>query len=147
MSDELNQRVVEEAQRRRGQQVGSGECYDFARIVLQAAGAQPASHWGPVGPTADYVWGLGLTSPAEAQPGDILQMRNVVITARVTHPDGSWEETIEEFPHHTAIVIENLGDGQLRVLHQNFRRQHRVTEHVLRLNDWTQGVIWVYRPA
>ena len=147
MSDELNRRVVEEARRRVGQRVGTGECYDFARIVLEAAGAQPPSYWGPVGPTADYVWGLGLTSPAAAQPGDILQMRNVVIAARVDHPDGSWEETFEEFPHHTAIVIENLGDGQLRVLHQNFQGHRRVAEHILRLNDMTQGIIWVYRPG
>lgn len=146
MSNEINQRVVTQAERRRGQQVGTGECFDFADRVLRAAGARSAADYGPVTPTADYVWGAELTNPAAALPGDIIQMRDVVIEWREDYDDGSWKEYTEEFPHHTAIVIQNMGDGRLRILHQNFQGVRRVTEHVLRLSDRTQGIVWAYRP-
>ena len=76
---ELGDRVVQEARARLGQRVGRGECFDFADAVLRAAGAQSAVDLGPMGETADYVWGLQRASVAAAQPGDIIQMRNVTI--------------------------------------------------------------------
>jgi hypothetical protein len=144
---ELGDSVVQHARARLGQRVGRGECFDFADAVLRAAGAQSAADLGPVGDTADYVWGLQRVSAAAAQPGDIIQMRDVVITYDGEFEDGSPGTFTETYTHHTVIVIENLGGGRLRVLHQNYQNVRRVTEHILRLGDRTSGIVWVYAPS
>ena len=70
-----NQTVLAYARQRVGRQVGSGECFDLADEALRNAGASSASEYGPITPTADYVWGRRV-SRQEAQPGAIIQFRN-----------------------------------------------------------------------
>ncbi|NQT38717.1 MAG: hypothetical protein HQ581_14565 [Planctomycetes bacterium] len=144
----LSQDVVSQAETRRGTRVGRGECFDLADESLRAAGARSAADYGTVNATADYVWGALQTSTAAALPGDILQFRNVIIEWTRADPDGDYT-FLEEFPHHTAVVIAALGEGRLRILHQNWNQtsgNEIVNEHVLRTHGKTQGTIWVYRP-
>ena len=94
------------------QQVGRGECTDLAIHALQAAGAR--SHY----PSQNGMPVWGSTVPvAFAERGDILQFQTFVITIR--NADGTGQRESRGHPNHTAIVLENLGNGAFRVAEQN----------------------------
>lgn len=120
---ELNQKVYKWARSKLGQKVDSGECWDLAHRALQHAGAQSST---TTGKNDDYVWGDPVTVQAVV-PGDILQLRDHVVTTTVTtdvtFEDGSGYEDTKESSfkrsHHTAIVAENKGAFGLVVLEQN----------------------------
>ena len=125
-----NQTVLAYARQRVGRQVGSGECFDLADEALRNAGASSASDYGPITPTADYVWGRRV-SRQEAQPGDIIQFRNYSMLietetrVRVDTGGGGFEESFETVTetqsrgHHTAVVEAIEPSGRLNVLEQN----------------------------
>jgi hypothetical protein len=124
MSDkELNQKVYDWARSKLGHKVDSGECWDLAHRALQHAGAQSST---TTGKNDDYVWGTPVQVTVVI-PGDILQLRDHVVTTTVTtdvtFEDGSGYEDTKELtlkrPHHTAIVAENKGAFGLVILEQN----------------------------
>jgi hypothetical protein len=150
----LGDRIRDYAEGRRGTTVGRGECADLATAALRSAGAR-ASY-----PSADghYVWGQQLPA-AFAEPGDILQFRN--FRAVIRNDDGTGFIETRGHPHHTAVVIENPGNGTLRVAEQNMRyggaAQADRTVSVVSVfiaNQTTtdrrtvtvQGGIWAFRP-
>jgi hypothetical protein len=119
----LNQKVYDWARSKLGQKVDRGECWDLAHRALQHAGAQSST---TTGEKDDYVWGTAVTVQT-VSPGDILQLRDHVVTTTVitdvTFEDGSGYENTKERvikrPHHTAVVAENKGAFGLVILEQN----------------------------
>jgi hypothetical protein len=150
----LGDRVRDYALGRTGQQVGRGECTDLATFALREAGARasfPAQDGHPA-------WGAAI-AVAAAEPGDILQFRN----HRTTISNSGGDVTTEHrgHPQHTAVVIENLGNGVLRVAEQNMllpgaRQATRtvmtstvfLTGRILpdQRTVTVSGGVWVYRP-
>lgn len=127
MAETTNQRVVIWARGHVGKKIGGGECWDPAHQALTHSGAHSSADLGPMGDDAEYVWGDAI-SLHDAVAGDILQLRDVVITTRVdtevTFTDGSggttsFRESTLIHEHHTAIVDAVLGNGMLRILEQN----------------------------
>jgi hypothetical protein len=114
----LGAKVLQFARDRVGQRVGDGECFALADQALRAAGAKSAADFGPVTADGDYVWGSAVAAVASVQAGDIVQFRNYVYTRREENDEG-WQESSEERPHHTAIVVSNDGNGMLTVIEQN----------------------------
>src|ERR1700674_2320450 len=114
----LGTQVVQFAQARRRRRVGDGECFALADQALRHAGGKSASDFGTITADADYVWGTSV-AVGNVQPGDILQFRDYKYTRRNDKADGGWQETSQERPHHTAIVVSNDGNGLLTVTEQN----------------------------
>ena len=127
MAETTNQRVVIWARGHVGKKIGRGECWDLADQALTHSGAASSAALGPMGDDADYVWGDAVNLH-DVIAGDILQLRDVVVTTRVdtevTFTDGSggstsFREKNLSHEHHTAIVDAVLGGGMLRILEQN----------------------------
>jgi hypothetical protein len=116
----LNQKVVEFARAKLGQQVGAGECWDLAEDdVTQAGGESSKTLTGVKGKafeSADYKWGTEVKLDT-AQPGDVLQFKGH--ESKETMQGGAWQSQTRG--HHTAIVEKNLGDGRLIILEQHVR--------------------------
>jgi hypothetical protein len=155
---ELGTRVKKFAQDRLGRKVGDGECATLAVEALRAADARTTFDYGVSGPDGDYRWGKLLARFDDAQPGDVIQYRDVKIVSTTTNRtrDGvTWTETrTQTMGHHTAIVSANLGGGKLRVLEQNVGPLDKgdaarkvVQENELNLSDMTSGKVWIYRPV
>ncbi len=134
----LNQKVLLWAQGKLGKKVGRGECWDLGESALKQAGAQTSNDLGPVDEDSDYVWGDPVSDLKDAQPGDILQLRDHVITTTTEKTykfsDGSEEETSEDVsvdrPHHTAIVSSTLGpDGALKTIEQNIKPLGKIVQN------------------
>ena len=140
----LNQKVVVWTSGQVGKSIGAGECWDLADRALKQAGAGSSADFGPTGDDADYVWGTEVPDLKDAQPGDILQYRDYLMTTKttieVTFEDDygyeSWSEATDGRPHHTAIVATTPGNGALTVLEQNHRGNHEnVRSTALRFTD------------
>jgi hypothetical protein len=154
-------RVLGYARRHRGDRVGDGECFALANRALIGAGARTAADYGTVVPDADYVWGTAVTL-SDLHPGDIIQMRNYRYDREVSvdNPDGSGttDTSVEERPHHTAIVETVNAGGSVTVLEQNAPAGSAVRRSELFFRDSTttagrrtttvrvQGTFWFYRP-
>jgi hypothetical protein len=125
MDSKINQKVVAWAHGKLRQQIGKGECWDLLDHALRFAGARSST---TTGPDDDYVWGTPIKLE-DVVPGDILQLRNSIITTKtetlVRFPDGKgYRDTGEVFarrPHHGAIVEQVRGAGVFRVLEQHWR--------------------------
>jgi cell wall-associated NlpC family hydrolase len=137
---------------RTGQQVGRGECTDLVTFALREVGVQSTyPHHGD-----HYVWGTPIAL-ADAEPGDLLQFRSHHMVVR----NAGGEEVTENrgHPSHTAVVIENLGNGRLRVAEQNMinpggqRVRNVVTNTIYVRSQMTadnrsvivSGEVWAFR--
>jgi hypothetical protein len=133
-----NQRVVVWAQGQLGKTIGKGECWDLGEQALKQAGAQTSNDLGPVEEDTDYIWGEPINDVKDVAPGDILQLRDHVVTTTIetdyTFPDGSEsveskEETAQR-GHHTAIVNGKLdGDGTVKTLEQHVKPLGKVVQN------------------
>lgn len=157
----LAEQILAYARRNRGQRVGNGECFTFADTALRTSGAKSAADYGDVSPSADYVWGLGVTL-ASLEPGDVVQFRDYRYDREVeiSHPDGSVEtqEDFEERPHHTAVVESVGANGAVTILEQNSPVGSAVRRTTLFFSNRddssggrktkirVSGTIWFYRP-
>src|SRR5512140_58730 len=93
-------------------QVGHGECADLAIEALRTAGARSTHHL----VHGFYQWGAPVAIDL-VERGDILEFVNHRIVRRFA---GGWGVTEQRGnPYHTAIVLENLGNGVVRVAEQN----------------------------
>ena len=119
-----NQKVVVWARGKLGHKIGRGECWDLGEEALKQAGASTSSDLGPLGADTDYVWGDPIDL-AKVQPGDILQIRNHLVTTTTVieykFKDGSVvtenQEHTAKRGHHTAIVNGMAdADGRLPTL-------------------------------
>jgi hypothetical protein len=125
MADSIYEKVLAWAHGKLRQQVGRGECWDFADQALRSAGARSST---TVGPNDDYVWGKPVRIN-DVAPGDVLQFRNWIVTTKteivVRFADGSGyrdtDEVVARRPHHTAIVKHIGGGGVLQVYEQHVK--------------------------
>jgi hypothetical protein len=140
-SDALNEKVAKEAAQFVGKPVvGSGECYDLAVAIANAAGAKTASDFAKITGSRDqdYQWGK-LITPDKIKPGDTLQFRNhkMVIATTITVTKGgkviekSPSPSIQEYvraPQHTATVLSVNADGSFMVAEQHVLNRITGTE-------------------
>jgi len=132
---ELNQQIVKVLKPYIGKKISRGECWDAAKLALDAVGAK----WDGL-----YEFGRVVNVKTECiQPGDILQFENAVF--KTTDATGTM---VEQFPHHTAIVSLVKGPGELEIMHQNTGQSgKKMTVSSLNLKDLTKGKVTVYRPV
>jgi hypothetical protein len=125
-----NQKVVVWARGKLGHKIGQGECWDLGEQALKQAGANTSNDLGPVGDDTDYVWGDPISDLSKIEPGDILQIRDHLVTTETkieyTFKDGTKEtETSERTAkrgHHTAIVNGKLdANGGVKTLEQHVK--------------------------
>ncbi|HEX4608944.1 MAG TPA: hypothetical protein VH092_12125 [Urbifossiella sp.] len=154
----LNEKVLDFAKKKIGEQVGDGECWALANEAVLAAGGKSSPGYTDFPAQGDYVWGdlvFGVTAKDGKQtedavvgklkvsPGDIVQFRD----AKFTGPrpgGGSYTSTA---PHHTAVVAAVSPDGKtLGVYHQNVSGKRTVSDAVFALRDLREGWVRVYRP-
>ena len=134
----LAQKELTWAQGQLGKKVGQGECWDFAEQALAQAGAQTSTDLGPVGDDIDYIWGDLRNDAKDIQAGDILQLRDWVVTTTTTtdytYPDNSTDEDIDTQtltrPHHTAIAKGQIdANGVLKTFEQNVDPSGKVVQN------------------
>ena len=153
----MNTGIVKYARDHVGKKVGDGECTSLAIKALQSVGAKTTYDFGVSGLDADYKWGTLVKTHADAQPGDILQFRDVVTvtkTVKKTAKGTTTSTTTRNYGHHTAILSRNLGKGKFKVLEQNSGgpntsevEKKKVREDDLDLAGKTSGTVWIYRPV
>ena len=139
----LNDKVVEFARSKLGEQVGNGECSSLAAAALRYAGAR--TRRGDHGS-----WGEPLTSARDAHAGDILQFENVLFVSSQFLDDGSLFTQTHEFPHHTAVIAQVRKRGKkpiFVVLHQNVNGTKFVQEMTIDLAQMRRGTMKIYRPV
>ena len=139
----LNDKVVEFAYSKLGQQVGNGQCSSLAAEALAHAGIRwrGGSHG---------KWGIEIKSWRDVQPGDILQFENVVFVSTQFREDGAFVTQQREFPHHTAVVSRVKKRGKkpvLAILHQNVNGTQIVQEWTINMAELRRGSIKIYRPT
>ncbi|HBD10005.1 MAG TPA: hypothetical protein DCZ69_17275 [Syntrophobacteraceae bacterium] len=159
----LKEKVATWAQSREGQFVPDGQCFALADQALRQSGAKSASDFGTVTKTAHYIWGTPVNI-LTVQRGDILQFEEYWAqqSAKVTEVrfpilGGLPETTIDptftlvyqyERPHHTAVVLQNLGQGAVLVAEQNVKSMYndndiiRMKVFLHRLQLFTS--LWAY---
>lgn len=153
--------IVSFPRHRLSQRVGDGECFTLTDTALHRAGAHGAAHYGTVVPDADYVWGTPVNL-SDVRPGDVIQFRDYRFDREVEtrQPDGSvtTDTSLQERPHHTAIVERVDGNGALTVLEQNSPDGSPVVRNQLFFSNTSvatgnrttrisvQGTWWFYRP-
>src|SRR4051794_27609582 len=123
----VGQKIVEYAKGRLGHQVGDGECFALADKALRRAGAKSAEDYSEIEDDGDYIWGTEVDIK-DVGPGDILQFRNYNIATSVkttTKSKGTeqWKtrESFAKRGHHTAIVEQNLHNGEIWILEQHVK--------------------------
>jgi len=134
-----NQKVVVWARGKLGHKIGSGQCWDLGEQALKQASAQTSNDLGPVGADTDYIWGDPISNISKIEPGDILQIRDHLVTTKTkieyVFKDGSTEtETSERTAkrgHHTAIVNGKLdANGGVRTLEQHVMPRGDVVQNM-----------------
>ena len=133
-----NQKVVVWARGKLGHKIGRGECWDLGEEALKQAGASTSTDLGPLGADTDYVWGDPIDL-AKVQPGDVLQIRNHVVTTTTVveykFKDGSVVTETQEHTatrgHHTAIV-NGMADanGRLPTLEQHVKPRGDIVQNM-----------------
>jgi hypothetical protein len=138
----INQKIVTWARGNLGKQVGRGQCWDLGENALKNAGALTSNDLGPVGDDDDYVWGDPIADLKDVQPGDILQLRDHVITTETVteyvFADGSTltltNERTAQRGHHTAIAASSPDiNGAISTFEQHVKPRGDVVQS-LRLN-------------
>lgn len=157
-SPSIGQRMVNYLESQKGKAIGGGECAHVASEALRRTGGEfIRSDIGQDNPRRnDYVWGTLVTViesvngrltdslPANrAQPGDVLQFRDVVLSV----PGGGYFT----YKHHTAVVAAvNAAGRPIQVYQQNLTFNGKNTR-ILRKDDMnfsrlTGGWVRIYRP-
>ena len=145
-SDQLttNQKIVTWARGNLGKKIGRGVCWDLGEQALKQAGAKTSRDLGSVDKDADYIWGDRITDLKDVQPGDILQLRDHLVTTttltKYTFDDGSsvkeTDEQVATRGHHTAIVNSlPTADGVLRTYEQHVNGRDVILNMVLYTRD------------
>ncbi len=127
-----------------GTVVGRGECWDLPYQALLAAHAHTPRDLG----RGLYVWGEPVASLADAEPGDIIQFRNVRIRRTWTSEGGEEWEEIDLGSRHSAVIESIDGEGFVTLLHANYNRDRHVRRIRLNLsgeNIAVHGQYFIYR--
>jgi hypothetical protein len=132
-----NQKVVIWARGKLGHKIGRGKCWDLGEQALKQAGANTSNDLGPVEEDSDYIWGDPIGDLSKIEPGDVLQIRDHLVTTETTieylFKDGSKvEEKTERTAqrgHHTAIVNGKLdANGGVKTLEQHVKPRGDVVQ-------------------
>jgi len=132
-----NQKVVIWARGKLGHKIGRGKCWDLGEQALKQADANTSNDLGAVGEDTDYVWGDPISDLNQIEPGDILQIRDHLVTTETTieylFKDGSKIEEKSERTaqrgHHTAIVNGKLdANGGVKTLEQHVKPRGDVVQ-------------------
>jgi hypothetical protein len=154
----LNTKILTFCKKAVGKKVGDGQCADLAYQALMKCGAESPDDFRDNPLPGDYVWGelvygykvqdtkhLETGDRKAVLPGDVIQMRDVVIEHEETSDEYITKETIDA-DHHTAVVSEVSKDGMTyQVIEQNANEVPTVTTGTLQLHDMKGGYILVYR--
>jgi hypothetical protein len=131
----VNKKILATLAPYNGQKIGRGECWDAAKLALDAAGAE----WDGL-----YVYGRLIDPKKECiQPGDIVQFEGVEVVVKT-------DKMImkEAYPHHTAIVSKVSESSKLQLFHQNTGFSGRKMGYSdLDLANITKGKLLIYRPV
>src|SRR5262249_35592090 len=115
------------------------ECWDLGEQALKQAGASTSNDLGPVEKDTDYIWGDPISDIGKVEPGDILQIRDHLVTTNTTNEyvfqDGTTvtekNESTAKRGHHTAIVNGKLDEkGGLRTLEQHVRPRGDIVQNM-----------------
>jgi len=136
---ELNRKILEYVESRKGEKVGRGECWDLAAEALSYAGA----YLDRSSQKTIYVFGKKLNPQKDdIFPGDIIQIENL----KLEYMEGNTIYT-ENMSHHTAIIYEVLKGGAYEIAHQNTSFSGRkVGISELNMKYIKKGKILFYRP-
>lgn len=126
----VNQQVVDYCTQHMNKKVDRGECWDLARFALDYAKAKWSTPYN-FGEKVNY-------KNVTIYPGDIIQFEKVKLT---------FKNGYQEYPHHTAIVYQVLGENKFLIAHQNFAGKKKVHTWELDLNYLSKGKIQFYRPV
>ena len=148
--EKFGEYVASWSEHHKGQQVGSGECWDLAKFALEKGCGKHAfvseyyTHGYPILQIKNTGAGVefmnGLQQLDEIRRGDILQFKSCTFF----HPSTGVTQTVGA-PYHTSVVVEN--DGlKLKVVEQNVNNIRRVMDGEYVLKDLTAGEVYVYRP-
>jgi hypothetical protein len=113
VEESLGQKILRLAiqKAKEGKQVGDGECWSLADIVMFEVGASPPRSRGGFnfGNKIATITSQNKVEISCAQPGDILQYINASFRRRVNFPNGGYSESTQMMPQHTAIVARVEG--------------------------------------
>jgi hypothetical protein len=154
----LNQKILSFCKKSVGKKVGDGQCADLAYLALMQSGAESPDDFKDNPLPGDYVWGdliyghkldgskhMETGDRKAVRPGDIIQMRDVLIEHQEESQEYITKETIDA-DHHTAVVASVSADGMTyQVIEQNANDVPTVTNGSLHLDDMKKGYILVYR--
>lgn len=154
----LNLRILNFCKKSVGKKVGDGQCADLAYRALMDAGAESPDDFRDNPRPGDYVWGdlvyghkvqegkhLETGDRKLVLPGDVIQMRDVLIEHEEETEEYITRETIDA-DHHTAVVSGVSKDGlTYDIIEQNANEIPTVTKGALHLEDMKSGYILVYR--
>jgi len=154
----LNQKILTFCKKAIGKKVGNGQCAELAYEALADSGAESPDDFRDSPRAGDYVWGelvyghkvqgkthMETGKRKEVRPGDVIQMRDVLIKHVEETEDAITTETVDA-DHHTAVVSDVSKDGMTyEVIEQNANELPTVTTGTLHLKDMQSGYILVYR--
>lgn len=154
----LNLRILDFCRHSIGRKVGTGECADLAYRAMLSAGAESPDNYKDDPKPGDYVWGklvyghqikagdhFEKGERTDVQPGDIIQMRDVIIEHEESTEDTITKETVDA-DHHTAVVESVTGDGlTYHIIEQNANDIPTVSSGTLHVEDMKRGYILIYR--
>lgn len=135
----INQRIISYVEGVIGKQVNRGECWDLADEALTKSGAR----FDKSSEKTLYIFGREYNPQKDdILPGDIIQFEKVI----VKYQEGNMIMT-ESFAHHTAIVYDVAGSGEIILAHQNTSRTgKKVGISPFRLENVKKGKMFFYRP-
>ena len=154
----LNQKILQFCKKSIGKKVGDGQCADLAYQALVVSGAESPDDFRDNPAPGDYVWGelvyghkiqdgkhMETGDRKQVRPGDVIQMRDVVIEHEEDTDEYVTKETIDA-DHHTAVVSDVSENGMTyKVIEQNANEVPTVTTGELHLSDMKSGYLLVYR--
>jgi hypothetical protein len=129
----LNKEITHLVELKLNKKVGTGECWDLAKYVLDEVDAK----W-----DGGLIYGRKLTSSECIYPGDIIQFEKI----KIKYKKGK-EIFTETMPHHTAIVFKVINQDEITLIHQNTGYSGRkVGTSQLRFSTIISGKYFIYRP-
>ena len=154
----LNEKIVAFCRKSIGKKVGDGQCADLAYLALVNSGAESPDDFRDNPKPGDYVWGeliyghkvengkhFETGNRNAVKPGDVIQMRDVMIEHEEDSQDYISKETVDA-DHHTAVVSSVSADGMsYKVYEQNANDVPAVSSGDLHLEDMKSGYVLVYR--
>ncbi len=132
---ELNKKILSYVKVNMGKRLGNGECWDVVAGALNFAGAKWDKKFNfgkPVNYKKDCVY-----------PGDIIQLKD----AMIHHEPKKGFHVYDEYPQHSAIILEVKNTQEYILADQNFGLgEKKVISHPIDLKQLSKGTVTVYRP-